>query len=214
MRWHFKVTIVLALGLALFGLAVAQQPLQIGNIRGLFAKDGRSDPVGLLKNRDVKNELKLSDEQTQKVEEAIWKILAESLDAEQVKRLLQIDFQQRDYKVFADPKIQAQLKFDDEQKVNFKKIVGDTDEIVEKLIKELEENNPGTIPASIVDKINAARKEGKQNCLESLTDEQRRQWREMLGEPFLFSAPKIDITPFLPKKIDPTAKKAKAKKGG
>ncbi|HYV36415.1 MAG TPA: hypothetical protein VE988_11960 [Gemmataceae bacterium] len=206
MRWQFKAMIIGAFSMGLYSLAVAQQPLQIGNIRGLFSKDGRSDPIGLLKNRDVRLELKLTDEQMLKVEAAIWKMLAETLDAEQVKRLYQIDLQQRDYKVFIDPKVQADLQFDDGLKQTIKAIVIKAEEEVETRMKELEEGAAAN-PQAVVDTINAKRREAKQQCLECLSTEQARLWREMLGDPFLFTGVKIDIN-------QPPPAKKKAKKGG
>src|ERR1700733_12004267 len=105
MRWAFKAMVVVVLGLMALDLAVGQQVIQIP---GMGGKGGiQFDPITLLRNAGVKKELRLTDDQTGKLDEAVWKALGEVLNPEQVKRLRQIELQQMDFLAFADPKVQT-----------------------------------------------------------------------------------------------------------
>src|SRR6266850_7228246 len=101
MRWYYKVGIAGLLGIIVLQLTPgnAQQPL--GSVGGLVGK-GQTDPLTLLRNTSVKKELRLTDEQLEKVNDAVWKALTEVLDEEQLIRLKQIDLQVRDFRAFGD----------------------------------------------------------------------------------------------------------------
>src|SRR5262249_34879351 len=202
MRWYFKVGIAVALGIAVLQLASgnAQQPL--GGVGGLAGK-GQTDPLTLLRNTSVKKELRLTDEQLEKVNDAVWKALAEALDDEQLARLKQIDLQVRDYRAFADKSVQKQLKLSDEQRENIKAILADADKEMVELRKEL--NTSGAQAA--LERIQALSKETKDRCNGVLTNQQRRIWQEMLGDEFKIEYPKL---PDPKDNKDTTKKKKKA----
>jgi hypothetical protein len=187
MRWYFKVMLAVLLGLVALDVAAGQQFLQIGGGFGGMGKGG-PDPLALLRNNSVKKELRLTDAQAEKVNEAVWKALGEVLDADQLKRLKQIDLQQRDYRAFGDPMVQAALKLDAEQKANIQIILDDSDKEVAEQLKELKGGNF----QGVREKILSIRKETKERCQGVLKAAQKRAWQEMIGDEFKIEVPKID----------------------
>ena len=53
--------------------------------------------------------------------------LAKVLTPDQLKRLMEIDLQQRDYEAFGDVSVQARLKLNKDQKDSIKTILGDSE---------------------------------------------------------------------------------------
>src|SRR5438105_1154280 len=144
MRWYYKVGVAGLLGVAVLQLAPgnAQQPLG-----GLTGK-GQTDPLSLLRNTNVKKELRLTDDQLEKVNDAVWKALAQVLDEDQLGRLKQIDLQVRDFRAFGDPRVQEQLGLGNEQRENIKAIVADAEKEMIELRKEMSSNPQGAMERS------------------------------------------------------------------
>jgi hypothetical protein len=190
------------LGLVAFDLAVGQQI----QIPGMTGRGGaRFDPITLLYNSSVKKELRMTDDQAGKVEDAVWKALAEVLNAEQLKRLRQIELQQMDYLAFANPKIQGALKMTDDQIEDIATIMKDA----EKVIKEAEKAAPGggkdyrsiyggtregdSVAAQGGDKMQAIKEDIREKCTSTLTAPQKRLWLEMIGEEFKLEPAAFDF---------------------
>jgi hypothetical protein len=212
MRWHFKVLIVVVTAIVGLNLATtqAQLPLGLGAMGGLLSKDARPDPLQLLHNASVKKELRLTEDQLNKVDAAVWEALGKVLTADQFRRLKEIDLQQRDYLAFGDVSVQERLKLTKDQKASIKTILSDADKEMNTFIKELTSGAGGF--AAIMgmrDKVTAIGKETKDRCTEVLTPEQRRTWIEMVGDDFKLEMPKVDI-PF----PDLGVKKGNVKKKG
>jgi hypothetical protein len=191
MRWYFKAMVLAALGFVAVELSTAQQPAQPGG-----SGKGSSNPATLIQNESVKKELKLTDEQLAKVPAAIMKALAEVLDADQMKRLKQIELQVKGSRAFAEPAVQTSLKMSSEQKDNIQSILADADKEYAELSKEAQkEFKSGNIQAlqAMREKMTAITKETKVRCTSVLSADQKRIWQELIGDDFKLETPKFDF---------------------
>src|SRR4051812_35867085 len=91
-----------ALGLVCVGLTAAQQETQKkrgGGFGGFgfggFGGGGAQSALTLIQNEQVKKELDITEEQLEKVPDAVHKALADVLNEKQLKRLRQIELQIR-----------------------------------------------------------------------------------------------------------------------
>jgi hypothetical protein len=191
MRWHCKAMIVAVMALVAVGLSTAQQP-QFGGFGG-FGK-GPTNPATLLQNESVKKELRLTDEQLAKIPDAVMKALGEVLDAEQLKRLKQIDLQLKGPRAFADANVQTSLKMNAEQKDNIKSILADADkelaEIRKEMQKEIQAGNFQALQA-MNEKMTTINKDLQSRVSSVLTPDQKRNWQEMIGDEFKIEQPKF-----------------------
>jgi hypothetical protein len=201
MRWSFKALIVVVMGLMALDLAIGQQPFQIPGIMG---KGGaKNDPINLLHNASVKKELRMTDDQAGKVDDAVWKALAEVLNPEQLKRLRQIELQQMDYMAFADSKVQASLKMTDEQREDIATILKDAEKTAAELGGALfggkgggkgkGGGDKGGAPGGGGDKFQSFKDDIREKCTSTLTAPQKRLWLEMIGEEFKLENPVFDF---------------------
>ncbi len=167
----------------------------------------------LLGNKGVQKELKLSDETSEKVtklveewrgkirdkmeglsqEERREKGLAISkeindeaktatkdlLSAEQHARLEQISLQQRGLQAFADAHVQEKLKLSDEQKDKIKEIGEGVRTQVADLRSAFQSDREGAMQ-----KLAAIRKESFEKVHALLSDDQKKAWKELTGEPY------------------------------
>ncbi|MBY0527386.1 MAG: hypothetical protein K2R98_28580 [Gemmataceae bacterium] len=161
---------------------------------------------GLITNASVQKELKLSDDQIEKAKKVgmdvqakfkddklgkdatpeerearrkkvsaeMHKQLGDVLKAEQLKRYKQIELQQVG---LADTDAQKELKLTDEQKGKLKTISDDT----RMKVREVFKDGKG---AEALEKIQKLNKEGKEKQVDVLNADQKKQWKEMTGEPF------------------------------
>jgi Spy/CpxP family protein refolding chaperone len=206
-----KSALVLGLGMMLATQAAAQRPGRPGGFSGF------GGPGALLANRDVAKELKLSDEQVDKVREvvrevrekhkdaldklkdatreerrekfsAITKAMAEDtskalasvLNADQAKRLKQLEVQMLRSRAFSNPEIQKALDLSDEQKEKIRTLSEDADKSVRELFQ-------GGNPREAMEKLQAHRKETMEKVMAVLSDAQKKTWKELTGEPFEFN---------------------------
>jgi uncharacterized protein YukE len=167
----------------------------------------------LLANEGVQKELKLTDEQTEKVKEfgqsqmeklreafgggggrpdfekmremqkastgAAEKLVKETLKPEQQKRLKQIQLQQGGLMAFATEEVQKGLKLTDDQKEKLKTLGAD----MQKDMQELRQGGGGFSPETM-QKTRALTKEYMDKAMETLTDDQKKAWKDLTGEPF------------------------------
>lgn len=150
-------------------------------------------PLNLLMNPSVQKELKLSDEQVEKIKKVVpefakltdlkpderkdkvQKILADILQPAQSQRLRQIEVQQRG---LSDPDNQQALKLTEEQKERIKSVN-------QELGKELRDifSKDGR-SKDAMEKVQKARQTSREKMVNILTDDQKKTWKEMAGEPF------------------------------
>jgi Spy/CpxP family protein refolding chaperone len=194
MRGLLKGALVLGLALAMASAVQAQQ-----RGRGF-------GPGGMLQNEGVQKELKLTDEQKTKLREAMEKVrednkdilakgfqdmtredreklakdtnaaISKVLDEKQMKRFKQIGWQVGGANALNEPEVQKTLKLNDEQKKKLQDIIADSN----KKMREAFQGGGG------FEKIQEIRKETQEKANGVLTDEQKKSWKEMLGEPFEF----------------------------
>jgi hypothetical protein len=167
------------LGLIAVNLVVGQQFGGFGRFGG--GGGGGAGSLTLINNPQVKKELEITDEQLEKVPDAVQKALAEVLNEKQLKRLRQIELQQRGVRAFNDPKVQAQLKITDEQKENIKTIIDDSGKETAELFREAK--GAGGF-GGIREKMTALDKETSEKVQGVLTADQRKQWKQVIGAEF------------------------------
>jgi len=107
MRFHCKAVAGLLVALTVASMSLAQFQ---------FGGRGGSDLMTLLNNPQIRKELGISDEQTEKIPDAVFDALSKVLDAKQAKRLREIQLQQKGDRALLDTKLQAALKMTDSQK--------------------------------------------------------------------------------------------------
>jgi hypothetical protein len=211
----------LAAGLAalLASPAFAQGRRQGG--RGFGPPSG----VQLLTNKSVKEELKITDEQTKKAEdaakdlqdkfqskfrdargdmekmaalmkersEASSKAVGEILKTEQLKRFKQIELQIAGFRALTQEAVQKDLKLTDDQK----KAVDELSKDVQKESRELRmaAGMDRDKQAEATKKIEALNTKAMETAAKALTDDQKKAWKEMVGEKFEFKPdqPRRDI---------------------
>jgi Spy/CpxP family protein refolding chaperone len=197
------LTASLVLGMAGFALAQRQGP------------GGFGGPGFLLMNPGVQKELKLSDDQVSKLKDAMGKVredhkedfekireaspeerqkvmravgeetrkaIAGILDAKQMKRLKQIEWQVGGTRALEDPEVQKELKLSDEQKKKLKTIFEDSN-------KQIRELFQGGNREGAREQFQKLRKDTDEKTNAVLTDEQKKTFKEMKGEPFELQRP-------------------------
>jgi hypothetical protein len=178
----FAVALV-ALGLVT-SATLAQQQRQRGG--------GGGGPGMYLNAKSVQEELKLSEDDAKKVNEALRgidrqatpeeraektkKILADNLKEDQIKRLNQIMWQKGGLgTALRNADVQTALKLDDKQKEQVKTIQEDS----RKKITDL-----GRPSADNRDKITEIRKKADEDITAVLTDDQKKAWKDLQGAEF------------------------------
>lgn len=160
----------------------------------------------LLRQHSVQEELKLSKDQVQKVDEMAskqWKaaqeafkmkteqrktkfdelakanerFIVDTLKPEQHKRLDQISMQVAGLLWAADPRVARALNLTDEQKQTIKDLHKRAHKEVETIIHSPEKGNR-------TERLDELRKAGRKQLMGALTDEQKTKWKELAGEPF------------------------------
>jgi Spy/CpxP family protein refolding chaperone len=108
------------------------------------------------------------------------KLLGEVFTSEQNKRYKQITLQQQGTRAFSNPDVQKALKFTDEQKESVKKIGEETRKAIEEQTKDLDFMDFQK-RREIMTKLN---KEAEGKIAATLTAEQKKSWKEMIGDKF------------------------------
>jgi Spy/CpxP family protein refolding chaperone len=203
------ITWALAVGVAVAVTATASAQQRQGRGFGMFGRGGMSGAM-LLGNEGVQKELKLTDDQKTKVQEfaqaqrekmgeamreaqgdpdkmrqlmkeateAGDKFVKETLKPEQQKRLKQIEYQNNVLPTLsANEEVQKTLKLTDEQKEKLKTLADD----LNKDRRELFQAGPGP---ETMQKMQALTKDYTTKAQAVLTDAQKKEWKELTGEPF------------------------------
>lgn len=107
------------------------------------------------------------------------KELGTVLKPEQIKRLKQIELQQRGSRAFEDQEVVAGLKISDDQKAKLKALGEESG----KQMREIFQGAQGHREEA-AKKFQALRKETMDKALAVLSDDQKKAWKELTGEPF------------------------------
>jgi Spy/CpxP family protein refolding chaperone len=208
-------TKIVTVGLVLLAASPAfAQPRPGGRPGGGFPAPGAAQLLGMEK---VQEELKLTDDQkaqitkiTEKYKEDMAKARADMnrekmgelrkaeseeiekavptvLKAAQVKRLKQLEVQIGGLRALSKDDVQASLKLTDAQKKSIK-------DSTEELAKDREEmiqaaGGDRTKMGEIFTKIQAMQKEAMEKTVNGLTDDQKKEWKELNGAKFDFPTP-------------------------
>jgi len=204
MKTVWRVLPALALLAAAVGPAWAQKDKGGFPPIGLFG----SGSLSLLENADVQKDLKLSDDQVKKITElgakqraaiaeifkdlkgkeafdkmmeltkANQKAIGDILNAKQNERLKQLELQQRGPRACLDRKVAKDLGLSAEQTTKVREMVKEST----KKLFELFKDKPK--PEEIRKMMAELNKSIMDDILKTLTDEQKKKWRELTGEPF------------------------------
>jgi hypothetical protein len=189
--WIMRTIGMLVISGALILMSVAWVEGQIvipGGGKGGFG-GGPQSPLSLLNRSEVKKELNVTDEQLEKLSPEVMAAIAKVLDEKQFKRFKQIDLQQRGNNAFRDVAVQKELKFTDDQKMSIVSLLNDSDKEIKALMPKFGAGGKGTDFKAAFEKIDNARKETKEKIFTVLTKDQRKTYREMIGEEFKFQQP-------------------------
>jgi hypothetical protein len=181
--------VALAATFLVVGLVGGQQQGGKGKGFGKGGFGGPLDAASLVKRDDVKKELSITEEQIDKIPAAILKGLSGVLDDKQMTRLRQIELQQRGTQAFLDTSVQKELKITPEQTGHIKTILSDSVKERQEIMAELKGGGGGGF-AGIQEKLTALTKETTEKVQGVLTADQRRAYKQLLGEEFKLEQPK------------------------
>jgi len=203
-----SAAIALAATMMLAGGAFAQ--------RG-FGRGGGGG-ANMLRTPEVQAELKLTDDQKTKVTDLLAKLreqrqsqgqdfqslspeerqkmmadrraaedkqVADVLNADQMKRYHQLVLQQQGMTAVLDKPVADQLKLTDDQKTKIQAVLDEQ----RAAMQELRQNNSGGDRTAMMQKFMDMRKQTDQKIASLLTDDQKSQWKDMIGAAFTFPAP-------------------------
>lgn len=145
-----------------------------------------------------------TDEQRKERTEKMVKLAEETkaavgtvLNAEQTKRIGQIDYQMMGIAAYSNAEVQKKMSFTDDQKEKVKATVEAYQKDREELNKDMPRRSQQPSDedkkkrADVTKKIAALSKEAQDKIVESLTAEQKKTWTDMIGE-------KVDVSKFMP----------------
>jgi len=112
------------------------------------------------------------------VTEEVMKGLPDVLNPDQVKRFKQITVQTQGVRAFSDETVQKELKLTDDQKDKIKTINDDMRQEMQSVF------SGGGDPQENRKKMQTLQKETMEKVSAVLTDDQKKTWKEMTGEPF------------------------------
>lgn len=112
------------------------------------------------------------------VTEEVMKGLPDVLNPDQVKRFKQITLQTQGVRAFSDETVQKELKLTDDQKDKIKTINDDMRQEMQSVF------SGGGDPQENRKKMQTLQKETMEKVSAVLTDDQKKTWKEMTGEPF------------------------------
>jgi hypothetical protein len=165
---------------ALAAVAVLASPVmaQRGGPRGFGPRGGGVESfLRLLQNKSVQEELKIEKSDVDKVPDALMEALGKALKKDQLKRLKEIELQQRGSRAFYDAKIQKALKITEDQKKEL-------DTIQKDAAKEMRELFQGGNFREAREKMVKLNKETTKKVMAVLKADQKKAWKAMIGEPF------------------------------
>ena len=140
---------------------------------------------------------KESTEKRAKLAEETKAAVGTVLNAEQTKRIGQIDYQMMGMAAYSNAEVQKKMSFTDDQKEKVKATVEAYQKDREELNKDMPPRSQQPSDedkkkrADVTKKIAALSKEAQDKIVESLTADQKKTWTDIIGE-------KIDVSKFMP----------------
>jgi hypothetical protein len=137
-----------------------------------------------------------------------WKGIGEVLKPDQVKRLKQIELQAAGVTAFSRPEVVEALKFTDDQKAKIREAGGTVFRTMVALREEFGATGFAPLnlePAKKLEhdkKLAAINKEMRDAVETALTDEQKKKWKEMTGDPIDVTKVQSETRPQFDKKKD------------
>ena len=196
-----------------FGLLVVAGAVILSSVAWVEGQGGgnpfgrpQTGPLDLLNREDVKKELGVTEAQLEKLSPEVLKAIAKVLDDKQFKRFKQIDLQKRGNDAFKDEAVQKELKITADQKKSITSLLEDADKEIKDLAPKGGKGGGvfGKGGAEARTKQDNVRKEYKEKIFSVLSKDQRKTYRELIGDEFTFvqqTFGKKDATPD-PKKKD------------
>jgi len=199
-----KFSLVMGLTLALTNAVQAQRPGGFPGPGGMLMSPGvqkelklTDDQVGKLKDSlgkvrdnhkdDFAKFREMSNEDRQKLMKTIGdesqKAIAGVLNAKQMKRFKQLQWQVGGARALNDPEVQKALKLSDDQKKKLNTVFADSD-------KKMRELFQGGNVEGAREKFQELRKQAQEKATGVLTADQKKSWKELKGEPFEFQRPR------------------------
>jgi len=175
MRPFGKLFVFASLALAAASLTVGQAQFQPGG--GFFGKGKGGGYFTLLENGQIKDELKITSQQVEKLHAAALKVAGEVLDPQQLKRLREIYLQSRGNLVFLEADVKKDLKITDDQA---KKIQAALDTQTKEQQAMIESGNFD------FERMQELQKTATDAVQGALSQDQKTAWTKMIGEPFQF----------------------------
>ncbi len=171
-----------------------QQEKKQGGGGGGFGRGGfgPTNPYDLLTRSDVKKELDVTEDQMEKLPDEVMVAISKVLSEKQFKRFRQLDLQKKQNTAFKVGYVQKELKMTDEQKKNILTIITDESKEIAELMPKGGGFGKGGGGGKgggkeTAEKIETVRKDAKEKIYTVLTKDQRKAWRELIGEEFKFT---------------------------
>jgi hypothetical protein len=136
------------------------------------------DKIADLKPKEPEKELR---SHRQKSHEKLARLLKETLKAEQLKRLQQLELQQQGPFALDRPEIRKELQITDKQ---LEKVMGAIQEMQKNIEPLMKKVQSGGNPEEIRPQVMKIRKDHEGRIGAILSDAQQKQWKKMLGKPF------------------------------
>jgi hypothetical protein len=134
-----------------------------------------------LKDEAAPDREKKLEEHRKNAREKLAKQVKEVLEPDQLKRLRQLTLQVEGAFALAQDDVRKELKITQEQMMKFMAIMQELHKKAEAAIKEAQS---GAKPEELRPKIEQLRKDHAQKFEDVLTDDQKKQWKELLGPKF------------------------------
>ncbi len=101
------------------------------------------------------------------------------LKPEQVKRFEEIQLQQSGASAFSSPRVQEGLKLTADQKTKLREIIEESSQAMRETFQDLQSDREGAMK-----KMAELRKQATEKAFGVLTEDQKKSWKGMAGEPF------------------------------
>jgi len=167
-------------------VTVVDGQFQPGGGFGGFGGGGQQTPLNVLNRADVKKELDITDEQLAKLPAEVLVAISKVLNDKQFSRFKQIELQNRKNNVFKDAAVQTALSMTAEQKKSIGSILDDEAKEIAELQPKFGKGGGGDFKGAL-EKQNNVRKESKEKIYTVLTKDQRKTFRELVGDEFKFT---------------------------
>jgi hypothetical protein len=132
--------------------------------------------------KEAKKDKEKRAEITKKMEAEFTKTLDDTLKPEQRKRFNQIHVQTQGLSAFQDETVVKALKLTDKQKDELKGMADDFAKDTQGMFKDAGKDKDKL--AEVQKKIATMRKETLEKAASKLTDDQKKAWKDLVGEPF------------------------------